>query len=416
VRRREEEQEKKAGMKVDYAFSEYDFDTALTKLMITAGNYNARQVGFGGMKAFDGASLSPVFFKEQLKRTFDLKVSPKELGALIAFFDLNGDGDISCNEFLVQFFRWGFKVKNTKGKDNEEEMFEEIKQEAKLDFERRIETLHKDAIDPPSSPYKESKFSHPVGLKRGDRPPAETGNIKLIRRLRAGRHSATMNLTTTSVFVEMNHVIPDEDIVGLDDPHPASTLVLPHHFQDEDLCDKDSLPVYFDHDDAELNLCSVSYQPPPFETPEFHLFSIPSEIFQMSHLEHLWVDNNKILSLPSEIQNLHHLVTLSLSNCGLREIPEEIGSLCNLERACFSKNSLESIPSTFNQCSSLLHLDLSYNLFSSIPPSIEGCYLLEELFCQGNTISSIPSFFTDFRRLFHIDFSFNQVLVVHFSF
>ena len=56
--------------------------------------------------------MEPHVFKEQLKRVLNLQVTPKELGALMSYFDKNGDGMISCPEFLIQFVKLGFEERS----------------------------------------------------------------------------------------------------------------------------------------------------------------------------------------------------------------------------------------------------------------------------------------------------------------
>jgi Ca2+-binding EF-hand superfamily protein len=56
----------------------------------------------------NGGSLTPVQFKEQLRRNFCLYLTPGEVAALVHVFDSNGDGSIDCHEFLQHFFKIGF--------------------------------------------------------------------------------------------------------------------------------------------------------------------------------------------------------------------------------------------------------------------------------------------------------------------
>ncbi|CAM9875735.1 unnamed protein product, partial [Choristocarpus tenellus] len=44
-------------------------------------------------------------------KVFRLNLSPPELGAAIHLFDKDGDGTISCPEFLITFFRIGFDTR-----------------------------------------------------------------------------------------------------------------------------------------------------------------------------------------------------------------------------------------------------------------------------------------------------------------
>lgn len=38
---------------------------------------------------------------------FNVKLSPKELGAVMSHFDKDGSGEIDCAEFLLEFFKLG---------------------------------------------------------------------------------------------------------------------------------------------------------------------------------------------------------------------------------------------------------------------------------------------------------------------
>lgn len=51
--------------------------------------------------------LRPAALKEQLYKSFNMKVTKAELGALIAQFDKDGDGDVSGSEFMVTFSKLG---------------------------------------------------------------------------------------------------------------------------------------------------------------------------------------------------------------------------------------------------------------------------------------------------------------------
>lgn len=63
---------------------------------------------FGDIKkSFESSSLTPTAFRELLKRNFDITLSAGELDAMLKMFDDNGDGFVSCSEFLSYFFRIG---------------------------------------------------------------------------------------------------------------------------------------------------------------------------------------------------------------------------------------------------------------------------------------------------------------------
>src|SRR5258706_9870417 len=61
------------------------------------------------------------------------------------------------------------------------------------------------------------------------------------------------------------------------------------------------------------------------------LLQLPSEIWQLTNLESLYLNNNQLSQLPIEIGQLTNLESLHLSNNGLSQLPAEIGQLTNLE-------------------------------------------------------------------------------------
>ena len=59
------------------------------------------------LDAFNGSVMAPHVFKEQLRRVFNVHLSPKELGAIMDHFDKDGSGEVDCAEFLLEFFKLG---------------------------------------------------------------------------------------------------------------------------------------------------------------------------------------------------------------------------------------------------------------------------------------------------------------------
>eukprot|EP01042_Synura_sphagnicola_P005088 gene5088-6478_t len=108
----EQAAEQKNALKVQYAFSEEDFRLAIAKLTEAATKYDKKSPGAVGLDAFQCESMPPHVFKEQLKRVFNIPLSPPELGALMSYFDKEGVGYINCAEFLIQFFRTGFEERS----------------------------------------------------------------------------------------------------------------------------------------------------------------------------------------------------------------------------------------------------------------------------------------------------------------
>lgn len=99
---KDEETRKKAWSEVDFDFLEADFDSALHKLIMLGFNFDRRQLGPQGLK-FDVETWNPAEFKEMLKRTFSLKVTPRELGALVNYFDTLQNKTAHVSTFLNTF-------------------------------------------------------------------------------------------------------------------------------------------------------------------------------------------------------------------------------------------------------------------------------------------------------------------------
>ena len=115
--------------KVDFDFSKREQKLALSKMTEAAAKYDKNMPGAPSLEGFSGSSLTPSEFKDQLKQCFGIKVTAKELGALMRHFDINDDGFLTCQEFLVKFFRLGFLERTKRLTEDREEKkrFEEMR-------------------------------------------------------------------------------------------------------------------------------------------------------------------------------------------------------------------------------------------------------------------------------------------------
>lgn len=90
---------------------------------------------------FEGASLTPTQFKEQLKNIFLVFLSPGELSAAVKLYG-NEDGDIDCGYFLSTFFIDGKNAKNARS-DRRYEVDYRIKKEND-DYHKGVEEKYLD--------------------------------------------------------------------------------------------------------------------------------------------------------------------------------------------------------------------------------------------------------------------------------
>ena len=65
--------------------------------------------------------MDPTEFKELLKGNFDIYLTPGELDAMVRMFDTDGNGGISCVEFMTTFFRIGLKERSRVLEEKREE-------------------------------------------------------------------------------------------------------------------------------------------------------------------------------------------------------------------------------------------------------------------------------------------------------
>lgn len=99
---------------MDYEFTETDFDAALGKFLFMCHQFDFRQLGPAGLRSFQGATLTPSEYRECMKRTFDMKLNPQELGALVTFLDPTMSGVVSCATFLNNFVQLRVKCEEFK--------------------------------------------------------------------------------------------------------------------------------------------------------------------------------------------------------------------------------------------------------------------------------------------------------------
>merc|ERR1711871_1284525 len=111
IARKKEEEEKlaaqwaKAELDFDGKFKEEDLESAMEKVLDAA-----RKNESPNLKPFDGNSVSAGEFREMLKRLFNIKITMRELAALVSVFDTDPKQNrIDCNKFVVRFVGLGFE-------------------------------------------------------------------------------------------------------------------------------------------------------------------------------------------------------------------------------------------------------------------------------------------------------------------
>ncbi len=90
---------------LDFDFTEEDQKTAIEKLRVAAVKFDKNHPSSLSLDGFAATYTTPGVFREMLKRTFNLILPSKELGALVKFFDTDNCGKVNNHEFLTYFSR-----------------------------------------------------------------------------------------------------------------------------------------------------------------------------------------------------------------------------------------------------------------------------------------------------------------------
>jgi hypothetical protein len=125
------------------------------------------------------------------------------------------------------------------------------------------------------------------------------------------------------------------------------------------------------------------------------LTSLPTEIGQLTALQHLHLGNNALRSLPPEIGQLTALRQLHLGNNLLTSLPPEIGQLAALQELDLSNSDpelggLTSLPPEIGRLTALQVLHLERNQLTRLPSEIGQLTALEDLRLYGNWLRSPP--------------------------
>ncbi|MBG1258115.1 COR domain-containing protein [Nostoc commune] len=140
-----------------------------------------------------------------------------------------------------------------------------------------------------------------------------------------------------------------------------------------------------------------------------NLFSVPLEVFQLTHLRSLTLNCNYLSSLPPEIGRLINLQTLNLSSNRLNSLPWEIGNLTKLQTLNLSGNYINTLPTAMGKVTRLQSLNLSSNQFSSLPLEICKLSNLRQLNLSSNQLHQLPPEIKNLIRLHTLEVSNNQI-------
>lgn len=114
------------------------------------------------------------------------------------------------------------------------------------------------------------------------------------------------------------------------------------------------------------------------------LRSLPSLLWELTHLTKLVLDDNELTSLPSGIGNLRQLTLLSAEKNKIEALPYEIVNLRELRVLNFNSNQIEALPPGIGGLQHLTVLKAAFNRLEFIPPEIGRCIGLHTLDLHNN--------------------------------
>jgi len=92
-------------VKIEENFTDQDLKSGLAKITKAAVYHDS--VRGASLISFEPASISPLDFKKALKRTFNITLTPAEMGAVVSYFDKDRKNEVHCQTFLTTFVGLG---------------------------------------------------------------------------------------------------------------------------------------------------------------------------------------------------------------------------------------------------------------------------------------------------------------------
>ncbi|KAG5187695.1 hypothetical protein JKP88DRAFT_253942 [Tribonema minus] len=336
------------------SFTERDLEEALDLILKAASRYDRQALGPGGLEGWCLYRMTPYQLKDQLHRSFQIRPTPPQLGAIMAMFDLDRSGTVEIPEFLNAFFKIGMTAKAMLGhKDTPQRLRQyrdTLKQALAADVQLEVaRPAVPESAGSAKGPHQRSqqrrrlKLASSQGARDGDGD--DKGDKRVKRRVASARATLRLDLSTW-------HDRRDGDAV---------------------------------------------------------LYAVPAAALSITALAELWLTNNDIPALPPEIGALTSLHTLGVGGNCLTSVPPEVGRLTALRRLHCEGNWLRDLPPELALCTGLRELRLDCNQFTAVPPCLLRLRGLEALSLSRNLIGRLPANPGGLRSLLELDLDGNPL-------
>jgi len=122
----------------------------------------------------------------------------------------------------------------------------------------------------------------------------------------------------------------------------------------------------------------------------FRLNNIPEEIFELTDLESLSINNNNLVEISNNISNLKRLKKLEISGNDIARLSDSIYDLGELESLDASYNHLKEISKKISGLHKLKNLNISWNEIKNLPVELLQLEQLDSLELRENPLVSPP--------------------------
>uniref|UniRef100_A0A7S3MK82 Uncharacterized protein n=1 Tax=Spumella elongata TaxID=89044 RepID=A0A7S3MK82_9STRA len=459
----EAEKVKKAWAEVDFEFLEPDFDSMINIFVDMCFNFDRRQLGPAGLSAFQVDSLNPAEFREMLKRTFNLKLTARELGAMVTYFDSKGKKVADCAMFLNAVVQVRVQCEEFKGRPDEEKLKKEYIAQLKEHY--RLKMARNPSMD--ARPWrtnavlaKENHFVKSVVKPVGVAPPA-TPLEKYKLRISVGKQTGRMDLACKSVWPadDGSRALSHSNSVS---SSLNSSLVLPPRAPQpqQDASQPETqpeTPVEIDGGNSES--VAQPAESGAFLTQEREVVEYRGNksSFLLEEVEDGDADGDGegifdqvstaregdeeaafvAAALTSQLTrtdtsaagaSLSKGASGSVSKLGskgrsatkkrrpkemmldfrLSVIPREVLKLTELSELWLTNNNITVIPPALGELQQLLVLNLSYNKIDTLPAEVCQLVNLRKLYVRGNLLASLPNVMGQMNSLLHLDCAYNK--------
>ena len=128
--------------KISFDYTPADVKQALEVVTEAAFKYDRAMPGTMQLEAFECEYLPPAIFKEQLRRVFNIHLTPSQLGAFLKTSTFFADGVINCAAFVVYFLRLGFNERSSllRHQRLEKERINEEREQRRLEEQAELAT------------------------------------------------------------------------------------------------------------------------------------------------------------------------------------------------------------------------------------------------------------------------------------